>query len=476
MLTIPSVGSRKKVISMNDISSIVSFFGIDQVGHRPPAPQAETQQLPEEVSSGGMEQDVMIMANGYQSSLPLSLDDANLLDVPAVEGLTEAINPIVQDASDSRVSGSDTRSVSETRQGAEAVWAGHRDWRDLTVMEVLSDYRKVNGQVDANLQAAAQAEIVANGKFETQALSQLAPSDQDAYRGLADSMTTDGPARLAFQVLLLEDKLLGGVTAADGKDLLTQLSALQHAPLAPKIDRASLISSLVQEIAQPASIDQGPRSTCQGTSFQMQMALQQPAELVRQIAGLASPAGEVQMPDGQPLKRVKGTEADDESGRSISVRLWSPAVLDYGVGQFDNRYDYTGLDFSSALKDFTKAMGTKIMSVVGNDDNMRYETDPEFNLETRQKIQTLIEAGQPFRAIIQLRNSRGEMEDHAVTVIGMDEKGVTFLNPWGSKNHMSLQAFELYSFGPPYMIPLDSLAKLDTSKSGAKSLSGHKAR
>ena len=83
-----------------------------------------------------------------------------------------------------------------------------------------------------------------------------------------------------------------------------------------------LTGELVQQLATPASISASGRSERGAATVAMQLALREPAEYVRLVSGLASPAGEVLTRGNRWLCRTPGTPQ-----RSLALRLLLPALL-----------------------------------------------------------------------------------------------------------------------------------------------------
>jgi hypothetical protein len=85
----------------------------------------------------------------------------------------------------------------------------------------------------------------------------------------------------------------------------------------------------VRELAVPSSITQGD-FTCGATSLQVQLAVENPAEYVRLLSGLASPSGSVELANGDRLEREPHWNADEL--RSLPSRLLQSAFMEYANG------------------------------------------------------------------------------------------------------------------------------------------------
>ncbi|HEY9854401.1 MAG TPA: hypothetical protein V6D05_01600 [Stenomitos sp.] len=233
------------------------------------------------------------------------------------------------------------RTAADARRGAEAIWFPAHD-------EAGSTFRRIERDaVDANSLSGPRAaqlkdEIAANRDLEEAALQKLSKPEQQEYKHLASMTQHDPDARLALQLLLVEGKLTDKANlSSDHKDLLATLNGLSHQPLAKGLDRPSLISDMIQEIAVPSAINQHNKGTCTVTSLQIMMAMEQPAEYARIVSGLASPSGKAKLANGDTITREPGTIGKDGTPRTASAKLWQPAMMEYANGSlnYDNKTD-----------------------------------------------------------------------------------------------------------------------------------------
>jgi hypothetical protein len=177
------------------------------------------------------------------------------------------------------------------------------------------DRHGVLAQVTA-MRTAAKQKLMTD--LETVSVQQL-PADQKAqYLAVAQELkgSTDPVARLSLQTMLVDGKL-------DPK-VLSGLNDLLKQPMADGIDRHQVLSDLVSELADPSNVRQGNHSTCGAVSTSMILLKENPAEYVRVVAGLSSPAGTVKLESGATLKRVEVPTRDD---RSAVQQLVAPAMM-----------------------------------------------------------------------------------------------------------------------------------------------------
>ena len=189
----------------------------------------------------------------------------------------------------------------------------------------------------------ASALVEARAAAERQALVGWDGVRELRYLKLKELLAGQPMAQLAWQTLLLTGQLAKDARpAADGKPLYDHLTALLVQPLAPGLDRRALLAGLVQEVADPACIDQGLRNTCTVASSQILLAGDRAAEYVRLVAGLAAPDGRVATVGGTPL--VRPALAPDFGQRTPSAALFEAACMDLGNGDFpyDDAHDTAG--------------------------------------------------------------------------------------------------------------------------------------
>lgn len=316
----------------------------------------------------------------------------------------------------------------------------------------VTDYVTVEDMGDADtLMVLAQ-----NAELEALALARLSPEDQARYQALRTSLASDARAQLALQTMLIDGRLPGELasgTTVDGTNelgpltLLQQLEYLSTAPTAPGLfGAASLLSVVVKEVAFPEMINQGGRGTCTVTATLIGLAMENPAEYVRLVTGLASPTGTVLMANGDLLEREADTVGDDGVSRAITQRLLAPALMEYG----DTAADYDNSDpdagglwhdaharVAEALFDrpFDHFQGITTWFGAGySNANMAIEA---------------FQAGEwPVQLIVEFP---GWDQTHVVLITGVEEVDgqtfVTYANPWGQLERVSYEELSAQALG-----------------------------
>lgn len=296
-------------------------------------------------------------------------------------------------------------------------------------------------------------------------LATFTPAQRAQYEAVARVVGQVAPgATLALQTLVLADppRLPGARPNHDGQDLLGALHALSQpgTRLAAGIDRHELVRHLVREVAEPSAINQRSRGTCATTSLQMIVAMKDPAEFVRLVAGLASPKGAVTLRNGETLERVWGTEKplplkdtydgktyDIPDERSISTRLFSAAFMDYANGEntYDNATDKHVDIQEGGLADFevqtavAGALGIPIDTVYAPKEAPFTAKDPVFD-----RLRAATASGMPISIGMKwgAPDEDGKIHGgHEVIVTAVSHDQVHILNPWGTEETIGLEAF-----------------------------------
>ena len=310
---------------------------------------------------------------------------------------------------------------------------------------------------DAGRVRDAKAAISANAALEQQALAKLSPEDRAKYNRVAAQLASKPEARLVLQNWLTQNTLgkggtvpascrqliaesrpplVGGPKAAGGGDLLTQLDRLAGQPVAPGVDQAQLLSEVVRETANPACINQMGKGTCVATSVSIKLNLANPAEYVRLISGLASPQGSVKLANGDTIRREG--DWNDTTGRSQSVRLLQPALMDYGnQGEYNNTKDkstWWGLGSSGGTASWgrDKMLEGLFDKTFDTVEVLPWERDVIFDRVAKQA-----NSGSPVSVAVKWQDG-----GHAILVTGVRDGRVYFTNPWGQKESVSVADFK----------------------------------
>lgn len=320
---------------------------------------------------------------------------------------------------------------------------------DRTITRNVADVTKPVSQASEagrKLTAALENNVGA----EARALAALSPVQQSAYRRLAAATAGDVAARLGLQVLLLGDRLPGQASSGGGADTLAGLDRLlTKAPLAEGIDRNALVRQLVREMAAPAAIAQKGKNTCTVTSLQIFMADRRPSEYVRIVTALASPDGAAVLNGGPTVRREPGTASDDGSGRSISSRLWQPAMMeaansrdyDNAADNFDGDPERRGLNVGDIGRVFKAVTGDQVISR-----DVRSLPFPERERFWKKLLGESLGRGDAVLVglewtSVDAATGKEKTSGHKVLVTGFDADVVHFTNPWGQEEIMSVRDF-----------------------------------
>lgn len=224
---------------------------------------------------------------------------------------------------------------------------------------ILEDPKRIDPEmffverVKAGIQEAAR-QVEANQEVVEHTIQGLGKVQQVQFREVAAQLKANPRAMLALQIMLLKGTLLQGPQNIEGQGLLPTLAGLTRIPMHQAIGRSQLLADLVQEIVVPQGIRQWFHGTCTVTALQTKMAIENPAEYVRIVGGLASLDGKVRIANGDSLVRQPGSEQPHRIAngmlrkdgtadtymdpRTASARLWQAALMQYGFGT-STKYD-----------------------------------------------------------------------------------------------------------------------------------------
>ncbi len=290
-------------------------------------------------------------------------------------------------------------------------------------------------------QAAARATVEARAEAEAAALDGLSEDRRASYGEVATLIDFDPLAREALQDMLLDGRFEGDA----GGRILDNLGDMATGELLGSIDRPTLVADTVQEIHDPAAINQGPRGTCAATSASIWLAHEMPDEYVRVVAGLASPEGEVTLRGGQTVNRQPGTEADDGFGRSQSNRLIAPMLMELGnpALRYSNESDRHSLAIP-ILPDIPLGRGGMTSSEFDRAvEALTGEVFDTVTVNRRNRADHMTQLGEATAdgAWVPVALKWGD-GGHKVLVTGLDDDFVHYVNPWGQEERMDRREFE----------------------------------
>ncbi len=319
---------------------------------------------------------------------------------------------------------------------------------------VTNDTPSVNDPKDVKGERAkkASAQLAANAELEGNALARLSPKDRERYQTVKDALLEptagkpkgDPVAALGLQTMLLEGKLPGGKALGSKDTLLGGLAKLATQEVGAGIDRQQLLSDVVQEVFTPSAVAQGSRKgTCSVTTAEIQLLRDNPAEYVRLVSGLASPAGEVTTAGGDRL-RVEPDAVTDGSGRSASQRLLAPALMEFGNGAREYSNNGSGQDSnSSGARGLDTAEVDRVLESLNAD---TYKWSAKGGSEQRRKeiaaiVDRRLDAGRSVMVGLKWTS-----EGHQVLAIGTETRNgqeyVKIINPWGTEESIPRSEFD----------------------------------
>ncbi|HEX8697701.1 MAG TPA: hypothetical protein VF815_02585 [Myxococcaceae bacterium] len=295
----------------------------------------------------------------------------------------------------------------------------------------------------------AKTQVEANAPLEQRKLESMTPAQRDAYQQVKQELMTIQPAgdpvaALALQKLLLTGKLTEGTSLRDGMTVLDGLSRLASSPVMEGFDRQQLLANLTQEIATPSTINQGGKGTCTVTCVAIMLARQNPAEYVRLIAGLASPAGEVTTASGKVLRPERDALYVDV-GRTDVQQLLAPALMELAHPRLDyrNEEDAQYRRNKEIHGGLNSREVDRVLEGIFDDRYKRRDVGGFLemgNKKAMRKIQEELGDGKEVLAGLKWGDSA-----HKVLVTGIEnvngQEYVHYINPWGREERIPKDEF-----------------------------------
>lgn len=357
------------------------------------------------------------------------------------------------DLSGAKTTGSAAKAIEKARALIET--GGAPRTQSVPKGIVTNDTPNVNDPRDvkkSDRSTKAKAQLLDNAKLEGNALLGLSPKDRKSYQTVKDALLKPGPgkphgdpvAALGLQTMLLEGKLPGAKALGSKDTLLGGLEKLATQDVGKGIDRQQLLADVVQEVFSPSAITQSTKGTCSVTATSIQLAMNNPAEYVRLVGGLASPSGTVKTVGGDTL-RIEPDALTDSTGRSVSQRLLAPALMEFGNGSSDYQnaknqsvggksHGISGLDTAQVDKVIESLTGQKAAWVAkaGSEERRR---------KAEGIVDAQLKAGRSV--LVGLKWTR---EQHQVLAIGTEQRNgqeyVKIVNPWGTEESIPRSVFD----------------------------------
>ncbi len=311
----------------------------------------------------------------------------------------------------------------------------------VVVQDAAPVQKSDNSNPKSSRYKTAQAQVKSHEALEQQQLAWLSPQERARYETVRrDLVAANNPvATLALQKLLVSGRL------EKGSDFLNEGSVLQHLSdiaqghdIDARVDRRTLLTELVQELATPSAINQGSRGTCAPTALTIGVNIERPAEYARLIKAAASTSGDVTLANGTVLPREKDTAfEDDRSGRALTQRLLAPIFMEASNGSRDYQ--------DSASKDKRNAGASAsgvdaLYDAVYNHD-MGYDSNNKDRAKLMARIRSELAEGQSVLAGITYRDG-----GHKLLVTGIEksqgQEYVKYINPWGQEERMAVAEFQ----------------------------------
>ncbi len=306
----------------------------------------------------------------------------------------------------------------------------------------------------------AMANIKEKQGAEQAALAKLGPRAEN-YRKLAELCGGDPIARDALMRMLFDGRLTAGKDMAGQGDLLSHLERAASQPLTPGLDRRELVTGLIEEIDNPVKIAQEGKGTCVATSATIVMTRKNAVEYARLVVDLARPEGQTTTVSGASLTRNADWANNNDYGRTPSLRLLQPALMELGNGfmRYNNDKDAHTLEnpsFWTTVKNGWQSFrdtlsripilpgglsgrgANKVLeALTGDDYSMIYMVTRLNRGSAFRRVEAASKAGKQVPVGLEWEGG-----GHKV-VVDKIENGMAYItNPWGQRETIGLEEFK----------------------------------
>lgn len=300
--------------------------------------------------------------------------------------------------------------------------------------------------------ATAEKAVAKHAREEASDLGALSPQARQQYDAVKALLAHDPASRLALQTLLDEGTLTRASKQPGTGTPLDQLAKIAAQPLAPGVDRQALLGGVVREIAEPTALYQGADTwTCTVTSAQIRMAHDDPAEYLRLVAGLSTPAGTVKLANGDRLQRPVAAIGLDFGNRSVSAKLWQGSLMAYAAQgkHYDPRLDvsttrggsHRGLNDLEIARIYSGLLGQPHVPA-------QSQNDPERSAAIMARIEASLAEGKsvPTNYYVKKKfDQNGQFAGgvgHAVVITKVTAGEVTYADPMGVERTVDRKGFQ----------------------------------
>lgn len=208
-------------------------------------------------------------------------------------------------------------------------------------------------------------------------------------------------------------------------------------------DPRRLAISALHDIAIPSDISQGSIGSCGGTCSQVQLAIRNPVRYLEMLDTLAK--NQSFHANGATFQ-PNWTFSGDGTGRSISSSIMQNSIMDFanGSASYDSHNHNTpGISSNDVSRTNNALVGLNTSVYTGIEMGV---VDTNSPARKQYLIQDLINHSPSPSNPIQVRinfSPQGQQDaEHFVNVVGINSNSVTFVNPWGRIENVSLQEFQ----------------------------------
>ncbi len=374
--------------------------------------------------------------------LPMAFDRADASDSD-VQG---RINLQKKGNGDDSIGGGGTQGIS--RPADELSLAGNLSGGDISAaIADLPDATKA--QVDALLNNADPA-IASDAAYAlgTRNFANLPADQREKFVDLMATTGKDGVALLAKACEVPTD--LSSLRASDGSTVFDNLDRMAKTP-----GLAEYVPDVLADMLNPGHIWQGNAPTCTSSTMQYELALHNPSEYSRLIAGLAID-GKVTMAGGgvletQPGAAFAGSVAANDA-RSPTEAVFQAALMEFANGS--DTYDYNKMISVGSGRTYRGLNGEQIQTALDQLFNQSYRTTQiATNDEAAAILGSLNRSNVPNRPVL-VDLVVDDHTNHCVSFEGCANGQVTLRDPQTGRQYSVSQQEFIETLAAVHQVPV----------------------
>lgn len=217
----------------------------------------------------------------------------------------------------------------------------------------------------------------------------------------------------------------------------TLLSYARQGKTVASIDKKTVVSDALHDLAWPSNIAQANKGTCAATTLQMKLAIERPRQYVQNLTQLAQ-GHTVSTPGGASMAPNNTWKGDSQDPRSTSGRIMQNALMNLG-GQgllWNSKYDSKNDPDNGLTRGEQESALRKLFG------DTSYVNESSGLITSKASLLAYVED-----EFARGRSVSVSFKNHAVLAVGIDKSkrpAEVIMNSWGRQYAMTLEEFKTH--------------------------------